>query len=177
MVALRAAARDLSSGTSTIPSDPSSSGSRFSLFGCDPLSHLAHVATDSGIVFLGKKGAILEQISAICSKERLDGALAEARACAARGEPSTPAHIVPGHKETKDGAAPPVETVSEMPLAVPPLVRVLHERPPTRLNPTKHRIEVCGSSSRSTSLGSEASAAPYVGATWPSNEGSPPTRD
>ena len=158
--AMRAAARDLSSGTPSIPSIPSSSGSRFSVLGFAPLSHLAEVATDSGIVFRGEKGPILEQISAICAKERLDGALAEARACAARGDPSTPANTDPSHRETRNSVAPPLETVVETPSAVPSPVRELHGRPPTRLNPTEHQIEVCGSSSRSASLGPEASAAP-----------------
>ena len=89
------------------------------MLGSALLSHLAEVATDSGIVFCGEKGLMLEQISAICAKERLDGALAEARACAAHGEPSTPAHTDPGHRETRAGEAPPMETGAETPLAVP----------------------------------------------------------
>ena len=119
--------------------------------------------TNSGIVFRGDKGPILEQISAICAKERLDGALAEARACVACGEPSTPVHTDPSHRETRDGAAPQLETVLATPLAAPTSVRTLRGRPPTLLNPTEHRLEVCGSSSRSASLGPEASTAPLRG--------------
>ncbi|KAE8781930.1 hypothetical protein D1007_44668 [Hordeum vulgare] len=82
--------------------------------------HLAEVATNSGIVFRGKKGPILEQISAICAKEKLEGALAEARACVARGKLSSPEHTDPGHRHTRGGAAPPVENVVGTPLTVPP---------------------------------------------------------
>ncbi|KAI4995746.1 hypothetical protein ZWY2020_037794 [Hordeum vulgare] len=86
---LRAAAHDLSPGNSTLPPAPSRSAFRFSILGCESLSHLAEVATDSGNLFRGEKGSILEQISTICTKEKLEGALAEARANAARGEPSS----------------------------------------------------------------------------------------
>ncbi|KAI5012518.1 hypothetical protein ZWY2020_024784 [Hordeum vulgare] len=57
---LRAAARDLSRGTSSLPLAPSRSASQFSILGCESLSHLAEVASDSGIVFRGEKGPILE---------------------------------------------------------------------------------------------------------------------
>ncbi|KAI5007720.1 hypothetical protein ZWY2020_008768 [Hordeum vulgare] len=65
--ALQAAARYLSSGNLTIPPVPSSSDSWFFVLGCKPVSHLAEVSTDSGIVCRGKKGPIHEQISAICA--------------------------------------------------------------------------------------------------------------
>uniref|UniRef100_A0A8I6XGH1 CCHC-type domain-containing protein n=1 Tax=Hordeum vulgare subsp. vulgare TaxID=112509 RepID=A0A8I6XGH1_HORVV len=45
---------------------------------------------DSGIVFCGEKGPPLEQISALCAKERLEGALAEARCLAARSNAPLP---------------------------------------------------------------------------------------
>ncbi|KAI4970150.1 hypothetical protein ZWY2020_001064 [Hordeum vulgare] len=47
---------------------------------------------DSGIVFRGEKGPPLEQISASCAKERLEGALAEARCLVARSNPPPPVH-------------------------------------------------------------------------------------
>ncbi|KAE8800884.1 hypothetical protein D1007_23594 [Hordeum vulgare] len=118
--ALRAAARDWSSGTRTSPPAPSSYVSRFFVLGCEPVSRLAVVATDSGIVSRGEKGPILEQISAICAKEKLGGGLAEARACAARGEPTSPEHTNPGHRETRGGAASLVKNVAGTPMAVPP---------------------------------------------------------
>ncbi|KAI4983630.1 hypothetical protein ZWY2020_025496 [Hordeum vulgare] len=43
--------------------------------------------SDSGIVSRGEKGPPLEQISALCAKERLEGALTEARCLAARSNP------------------------------------------------------------------------------------------
>ncbi|KAI4974949.1 hypothetical protein ZWY2020_048556 [Hordeum vulgare] len=86
-MARRAAARDLFPGmSSSLPS--SHSGSRFSVLASDMVPHLAEVAADSGIAFRGEKGPPLEQISALCAKERLEGALAEARAFAAWAEPS-----------------------------------------------------------------------------------------
>ena len=84
MAAMRAAARDLTPGTTppppSGPSVPSYSGSRFVVLDSVPLAHLGDVASNCDIVFWGEKGPRLEQISAICAKERPDGALAEARA-------------------------------------------------------------------------------------------------
>ncbi|KAE8818398.1 hypothetical protein D1007_03844 [Hordeum vulgare] len=83
------AARDLFPGTpSLLP--PSSSGSRFSVLSSELVPLLAVVAADSGIVFRGEKGPPLEHISAICAKERLEGALAEARCLVAGSNPSNP---------------------------------------------------------------------------------------
>ncbi|KAI5000199.1 hypothetical protein ZWY2020_004788 [Hordeum vulgare] len=48
------------------------------------------VAADCGIVFRGEKGPPLDQISALCAKERPEGALAEARVLAARADPLPP---------------------------------------------------------------------------------------
>ncbi|KAE8809723.1 putative NOT transcription complex subunit VIP2 [Hordeum vulgare] len=107
----------------------------------------SEVATDSGIVFRGEKGPILEKISAICTKEKLEGALVESRACAARGEPSSLEPTDPGHRETRDGTAPSKVTMAGTSLSVPSSVRVLRGHPPTRLNPTEHRLEVRGSRS------------------------------
>ncbi|KAI5016559.1 hypothetical protein ZWY2020_006410 [Hordeum vulgare] len=82
---LRATACDLSPGNSTIPPAPSRFDSRFSILDCESVAHLAEVATDSGIVFRGEKGPIMEQISAICAKEKLEGA---ASLHATHGEPA-----------------------------------------------------------------------------------------
>ncbi|KAI4999279.1 hypothetical protein ZWY2020_003868 [Hordeum vulgare] len=85
------AARDLFPGTpSLLP--PSSSGSRFSVLSSELMPLLAVVAADSGIVFRGEKGPPLEHISAICAKERLEGALGEARCLVAGSNPSNPPH-------------------------------------------------------------------------------------
>ncbi|KAE8791258.1 hypothetical protein D1007_34341 [Hordeum vulgare] len=159
---LRVAVRDLSPGNSSLPPPPapSRSASRFSILGGESLSHLAEVATDSGIVFRGEKRPILEQISAICAKEKLEGALAEAPANAARGQPSSQATTDPGHRETRGGATPSLETVAGTSRVVPSPLREPRGRPPTRLNPTEHRLEVHGYSSRSTSLGPGVTAAP-----------------
>lgn len=92
--------------TPPLPASPS--GSRFSVLTHEMVPHLAVVASDSGIVFRGEKGPTLDQISALCAKERFEGALDEARAFAAREEPSTSVHPVPGHRETRDGGAPPI---------------------------------------------------------------------
>ncbi|KAI4994099.1 hypothetical protein ZWY2020_016931 [Hordeum vulgare] len=127
---LRAAARDLSPGNSTVPPAPSRSASRFSILGCQSLSHLAEVATDSGIVFRGKKGPILEQISAICAKVKLEGAVAQARANAARGEPSSQETTDPGDRETRGGAAPSLATVAGTSLLDPSPLRALRGCPP-----------------------------------------------
>ncbi|KAI4980862.1 hypothetical protein ZWY2020_021347 [Hordeum vulgare] len=75
---LRAAARDLPSGTSSLDPAPSCSGSRFAILGSVTLGHLGDVASDCDIVFCGEKDPGLEQIPAICAKDRLDGGLAEA---------------------------------------------------------------------------------------------------
>ncbi|KAE8768857.1 hypothetical protein D1007_59621 [Hordeum vulgare] len=88
------------------------------------------VATDSGILFRGEKGPILEQISAICAKEKLEGALAEARACAAHGDPSSHEPTDPGHRETRGGATPSMVPVAGTSLSVPSPLRVLRGRPP-----------------------------------------------
>ncbi|KAI4994181.1 hypothetical protein ZWY2020_029229 [Hordeum vulgare] len=86
LVARRATARDLFPGTSSlIP--PSHSGSRFSVLTSDMVPHLAEVAADSGIVFRGEKGPPLEQVSALCAKERLEGVLAAAHVLAAHANP------------------------------------------------------------------------------------------
>ncbi|KAE8791846.1 Heparanase-like protein 2 [Hordeum vulgare] len=73
---------------------------------------LPPVPTDSGIVFWGEKGPILEQIYAICANEKLEGALAEARANVAHGDPSSEETTDPGHRETRGGATPSLETVA-----------------------------------------------------------------
>ncbi|KAI5005897.1 hypothetical protein ZWY2020_033140 [Hordeum vulgare] len=87
LAARRAATRDLFPRTSSsLPS--SHSGSRFSVLASKMVPHLTEVAADSGIVFQGEKGPPLEQISALCVKERLEGALSEAHALATRVEPS-----------------------------------------------------------------------------------------
>ncbi|KAE8787033.1 dna replication licensing factor mcm2 [Hordeum vulgare] len=83
--------------------------------------HLAVVALDSGIVFRGEKGPPLEQISALCAKERFEGALAEARAVAARGEPSPSVPTKPGHRETRDGGVPSTVGGTVTPRVGPPL--------------------------------------------------------
>ncbi|KAI5015200.1 hypothetical protein ZWY2020_056590 [Hordeum vulgare] len=87
LAARRAATRDLFPGTSPPPA--SLSGSLFSVLTKEMVPHLVVVALDSGIVFRGEKGPPLEQISALCAKERFEGALAEARAVTAWGEPSS----------------------------------------------------------------------------------------
>ncbi|KAE8786138.1 hypothetical protein D1007_40041 [Hordeum vulgare] len=101
--------------------------------------HLAVVASDSGIVFRGEKGPPLDHISALCAKERFEGALAEARAFTARAEPSTSVHPVPGHRETRDGGAPPVVGGIVAPRDGLPPVWEPRGRPPTRLNPSETR--------------------------------------
>ncbi|KAI5013300.1 hypothetical protein ZWY2020_028254 [Hordeum vulgare] len=70
---LHAAPCDLSPRTSSLPLAPYRSATRFSILGCDSLPHLAEVASDNGIVFRGEKGPILDQISAICAKEKPEG--------------------------------------------------------------------------------------------------------
>ncbi|KAE8805034.1 retrotransposon unclassified [Hordeum vulgare] len=73
---------------------------------------LSPVASDNGIVFRGEKGPILEQICAICAKEKPEGALAEAHAFAARGVPSSQETTNPGHRENRGGAAPSLVIVA-----------------------------------------------------------------
>lgn len=82
--ALRVAACNLETGTSSSPPPASVSGSRFAILGSVPLEHLADVALDCDIVFRGEHGPRLEQIAVIRAKEQFDGALAEARAQAER---------------------------------------------------------------------------------------------
>ncbi|KAE8790794.1 hypothetical protein D1007_34782 [Hordeum vulgare] len=143
LAARRAAARDLFPGTSS--SLPSSLyGSHFSVLARDMVPRLAEVAADSGIVFRGEKGPPLEEIFALCAKERLEGALAEARAFTAWAEPSPLVHSEPSHRETRDDGAPPVEGGIVTPLVGLPSVRVPRGRPPTRLNPTETRSELGG---------------------------------
>ncbi|KAE8792450.1 hypothetical protein D1007_33062 [Hordeum vulgare] len=72
-------------------------------------------ASDRDIVCRGEKVARMEQISAICVKERLDGALAEARARAEQRALGGTAPTIPGHRETGHVpglAARPLNTVS-----------------------------------------------------------------
>ncbi|KAI5015020.1 hypothetical protein ZWY2020_056410 [Hordeum vulgare] len=80
---------------------------------------LSPVATDSGIVFHREKGPILKQISTICTKEKLEGALAEARACAARDVPSSSGPSDSGHRETSGGASTSMATVAGTSVSVP----------------------------------------------------------
>lgn len=102
--ALRAAARDISPGTSTLPPVSSCSDSRFAVLGSVPLARLAEVASDCDNVFRGeRRGPRLEQISAIGTKERFDGALAEARSLVERGNPTVPSSSNPGHREVRVG--------------------------------------------------------------------------
>ncbi|KAI4979099.1 hypothetical protein ZWY2020_015852 [Hordeum vulgare] len=139
LAARRAAARDLFPGTPPLLR-PSGSGSRFSVLSSDLVPLLAVVAADSGIVFWGEKGPPLEQISALCAKERLEGALAEARCLAARSNaPSPPVHAGPGHRETRAGGAPPaaVAVGPVPPIGGLPSVRKPRGRPPTHLNPSE----------------------------------------
>ncbi|KAI4976531.1 hypothetical protein ZWY2020_050138 [Hordeum vulgare] len=82
------------------------------------------MATDSGIMFSGEKGPMLEQISAICTKEKLEGALVEARACAAWGVPSSSEPSDPGHRETRGGASALMATVAGISVSVPSLEEV-----------------------------------------------------
>ncbi|KAI5015023.1 hypothetical protein ZWY2020_056413 [Hordeum vulgare] len=80
---------------------------------------LSPVATDSGIVFHHEKGHILKKISTICAKEKLEGALEEARACAARDVPSSSEPSDPGHRETSGGASTSMATVAGTSVLVP----------------------------------------------------------
>ncbi|KAI4992518.1 hypothetical protein ZWY2020_057404 [Hordeum vulgare] len=100
------------------------------------------MATDSGIVFRGEKGAILEQISAICTKEKLEGSLAEARANAARGEPSSQETTDPGHRETKGGAAPLLVIVAGTSWLAPSPLRVPCP-PPHASQPPRSTVTSC----------------------------------
>ncbi|KAE8782108.1 hypothetical protein D1007_44487 [Hordeum vulgare] len=138
---LHAATCDMSPGTPSFPPVSSHADSRFSILSCELVPHLAVMATDSGIVFSGEKGPMLEQISAICTKEKLEGALAEARACVARGVPSSSEPSDPGQRETRGGVSAPMETVAGISVSFLSSRRVPRGRPPTRLNPTEHRLE------------------------------------
>ncbi|KAE8817319.1 hypothetical protein D1007_05011 [Hordeum vulgare] len=82
----------------TLP-DPSlsCSGSWFAILGPVPLARLGDVASYCDVVFRGKKGPRLEQISTIFAKERLDGALAEARPQDELRTEGARNPIVPGH--------------------------------------------------------------------------------
>ncbi|KAE8766392.1 hypothetical protein D1007_62384 [Hordeum vulgare] len=93
------------------------------------------VATDSGIVFQGEKGPILEQITTVCAKDKLEGALAEARASATHGEPSSHETTDPCHRETRGGAAPLLATVAGTSLLVSSPLRALRGRPPYTSQP------------------------------------------
>ncbi|KAE8817160.1 putative retrotransposon protein [Hordeum vulgare] len=118
---------------------------------------------DSGIVFRGEKGPPLEQISALCAKERLEGALAEVRCLVARSNsPSPSAHAGPGHRETRAGGAPPaaVAVGPVPPIGGLPFVRKPRGRLPTRLNPTETRGEERVSGPRAPSSGPATSDVP-----------------
>lgn len=143
---MRAAARDLILDTHLSNPDPSSSGSRFAVLGSVPLAHLADVASDSDIVFRGEKGPRLEKISAICMKEMLDGALAEARARAEHGDLGALATTDPGHREPGVGTWLGSTVSRADTLGCPSQVSAPRERPPTRLHPTEHQMGVHGSS-------------------------------
>ncbi|KAI4990065.1 hypothetical protein ZWY2020_038428 [Hordeum vulgare] len=148
--ASRAAARNLSPGIA--PSDPSTScsSSRFSILGPDQLAHLGDVASDCDIVFHGEKGPRLERIAAICAKERLDEALAEARTRAeprpdngqspiARGHNAAtirPASDDSGHREPRVEERPGHLDGSAITRGGPTTGRVLWGRPPTRFHPS-----------------------------------------
>ncbi|KAI4991622.1 hypothetical protein ZWY2020_040008 [Hordeum vulgare] len=96
------------------------------------------VAADSGIVFRGEKGSPLEQISALCAKERLEGALAEARILAARADPPAPRmHSVPGHREIRYGGAPSVTGGIVTPMAGLPYVQQPRGALPPVLTPQR----------------------------------------
>lgn len=161
--AIRAAARDLIPGISPGPPGPSCSGSRFAILGSVPLAHLADVASDCDVVFRGEKGPRLEQISAICDKEMLDGALAEARARAERGDLGAPVPTDPGHIEAGVGKGPVGEVSGAVNLGGPPQWRTLRGRPPKRLHPTEHQMVVRGASVGAPALEPLAADAPVCG--------------
>lgn len=74
------------------------------------------------------------------SKERLDGALAEARARAEHG-PTIPGNIEPG-----DVPGPSRPSTGPDNLGCPSVGRALRGRPPTRLHPTEQQMVVRGAS-------------------------------
>ena len=100
---IRAAARNLETGATDIPS--SSSSCSFSALEAIPLGRLAKVALDSSVVFRGEVGPPLEQIAAIQAREILDGKLAETRARLLRTptrQPSgTPAEEIHGRTRSR----------------------------------------------------------------------------
>ncbi|KAE8775675.1 hypothetical protein D1007_51792 [Hordeum vulgare] len=159
LAARRAAARDLFPGTSS-PLPSSLSGSRFSMLTSDMVLHLAEVAADSGIVFRGEKGPLLNK-SPPCVRKRVLRGRWQKPVYSLRGQnPPSPVHSVPGHRETRDVGAPPVAGGIVTPMVGLPSVREPKGHPPTRLNHTETRREVRGSGPKSASPGPVTSGAP-----------------
>ncbi|KAI4994353.1 hypothetical protein ZWY2020_029401 [Hordeum vulgare] len=145
------ASRDFSQGMNPPSPSPSFSGSRFVILGSVLLSHIGDVDSDCDIVFRSEKGPFLEQILAICVKERPNGALAKACAQAEQRSDNgrnvnavghsdplvNPSYDHCAHKESRVVDRSCNTGVSHVAYGDPALGRVLRGRPPTCLHPTK----------------------------------------